>query len=111
MASQTDTILEIARKYLAELRNSGIPIQKAILYGSFAKGTENVDSDIDIALISEIFTNDRFLERRRLVPLRRSIDNRLEPMPFNPKTFAQGGILIDEIKKTGIPVNPKNHNI
>ena len=105
MATQTDTILEIARQYLVKLRNSGIPIKSAILYGSFAKGTENIDSDIDIALISEKFTNDRFLERRRLVPLRRSIDNRLEPMPFNSKTFAQGGILIDEIKKTGITIN------
>ena len=32
-------------------------------------------------------------------PFRCGLDSRIEPMPFTPKDFAEGGILIDEIKK------------
>jgi hypothetical protein len=35
------------------------------------------------------------------VPLRRKIDNRIEPIPFRPEDFHDGGLLVDEIKRTG----------
>ncbi|MDY0302059.1 MAG: nucleotidyltransferase domain-containing protein [Trichlorobacter sp.] len=104
MATSTDTVIEVIKKYLHELNLNGIPINQAFLFGSFVKGTAKEESDIDIALISEAFTGDRFDDRRRIVPLRRNIDNRLEPIPFSPENFASGGILIDEITKTGIRI-------
>lgn len=55
------------------------------------------DSDVDIALISQAFTGDRFEDRRKIVPLRRSINNRIEPLPFTPQDFNEGGNLVDEI--------------
>lgn len=62
------------------------------------------ESDIDIALISEAFTGDRFEDRRWIVPLRRNIDSRIEPIPFKPEDFNDGGILAEEIKKTGVAI-------
>lgn len=50
------------------------------------------------------FSGDRFADRHRIVPLRRGVDSRLEPMPFRPEQFAEGGNLIDEIKRTGVRV-------
>ncbi len=105
MAVTTDAIEEIVESYLQELVNNNIPIQQAIIFGSYAKGNPREESDIDIALVSQAFTGDRFADRRKLIPLRRNIDNRIEPIPFRPKDFSQGGNLVDEIKKTGKKVN------
>jgi predicted nucleotidyltransferase len=61
-------------------------------------------SDIDVAIVSDAFSGDRFEDRRRIVPLRRGIDSRIEPIPLTPEAFASGGNLIDEIKQTGIKI-------
>lgn len=104
MAQATVGIIEAIRRYVRALEEQGIHVDDAILFGSFAKGTAGVESDIDVALISEAFTGDRFDDRRRIVPFRRAIDNRIEPMPFRPERFADGGNLVDEIKKDGIRI-------
>jgi hypothetical protein len=57
-----------------------------------------------VALISNAFTGDRFEDRRRIVPFRRKIDTRIEPIPFRPEDFDDGGMLAEEIKKTGIKI-------
>lgn len=105
MAVATDSIIEAVKKYIRELERNNIPIQEAIVFGSYAKGDPKEESDIDIALVSTAFTGDRFEDRRKIVPLRRKIDNRIEPIPFRPEDFEQGGNLVDEIKKTGKAIN------
>lgn len=104
MATSTDAVIEIIKKYLAELKQHGISVDEAILFGSFVKGTAREESDIDIALISNAFTGDRFDDRRRIIPFRRKIDSRLEPMPFSPAGFISGGALVEEITRTGIRI-------
>lgn len=104
MAQATAAIIETIRRYVRTLEAQGIHVDEAILFGSFAKGTAKDESDIDVALISSAFSGNRFDDRRRIVPLRRSIDGRLEPMPFRPKDFAEGGNLVDEIKRDGIRI-------
>lgn len=101
MAASKDAIIRDIRRYINELAKNGIPVQKVLLFGSWAKGTALEESDVDIALISDIFTGDRFQDRRKIVPLRREINNRIEPIPFNPKSFEMGGILVDEIIRYG----------
>ncbi|MFP4108555.1 MAG: nucleotidyltransferase domain-containing protein [Desulfonatronovibrio sp.] len=105
MASTKDEIIRDVKKYLAELNRHGIPVQKAILFGSWAKGHVSEESDIDIAVISDVFTGDRFEDRRKIVPLRRKINTRIEPIPYSPLSFDSGGHLIDEIKQYGEPVS------
>lgn len=101
MAPSRTSILNLIKKYLQRLKENNIPIHKAILFGSYAKGKPRDESDIDIAIISTAFKGDRYSDRRMIVPFRRGLDSRIEPMPFTPKDFASGGILIDEIKETG----------
>ncbi len=104
MAQATVAVIETVRRYLRTLEQHGVHVDNAILFGSHAKGTAREESDIDVALISEAFSGDRFDDRRRIVPYRRAIDSRIEPMPFRPERFAEGGNLVDEIKKDGIPI-------
>ncbi|MDT8317880.1 MAG: nucleotidyltransferase domain-containing protein [bacterium] len=101
MAVTADFAIDIVKRYIGELRKNGIPIQEAIIFGSYAKGKPREESDIDVALISSSFTGDRFEDRRRIVPFRRGIDSRIEPMPFRPEDYERGGNLVDEIKRTG----------
>jgi len=101
MASSTSSIIKLLRQYLQRLKENNIPVQKAILFGSYAKGETREDSDIDVAVISQVFKGDRFADRRMIVPFRRGLDSRIEPIPFTPKDFATGGVLIDEIKRSG----------
>lgn len=84
MAIATDSIIEKVKRYIEELKKNGIKIRGAIIFGSFAKGTAKEWSDIDVALGSPDFTGDRFEDHRRITPLRRNINRRIEPLPFRP---------------------------
>ena len=104
MASEPVAVTEIVRRYVSALERNGLAIKEAFLFGSHARGTAGPYSDIDVALVSDCFSGDRFEDRRRIVPLRRDIDDRLEPIPFRPEDFENGGILVEEIHRTGVPV-------
>ena len=101
MAYSTTSIISLIKKYINRLKDNNIPVQKVLLFGSYVHGVPKGDSDIDLAVISTAFKGDRFSDRRMIVPFRRGLDSRIEPMPFTPEDFAEGGVLIDEIKKTG----------
>jgi predicted nucleotidyltransferase len=101
MAEVNALAVELAKKFITYLQNQGIKIDSAYLFGSFAKGTEHKWSDIDVAVISSDFSDDRFEEGVRLMILSHDIDNRIEPVPFNPETFIDENPLAWEIKKTG----------
>lgn len=104
---RADQVVILVKRYIAELERNKIPIRKAIIFGSYAKGDAKKESDIDVALVSEAFSGDRFEDRRKIIPLRREIDNRIEPLPFRPEDFENGGILAEEIRKTGVVVSLK----
>ena len=74
MVGQHDSIIDIVKRYVAELEKHHIPVREAILYGSYANGRVREEGDIDVALVSVAFTGDRFEDRRRIVPLRRKSD-------------------------------------
>ncbi len=101
MAYSKAFVINLIRLYIDRLKENNIPVERVLLFGSYMKGTPREDSDIDIAVISSAFKGDRYLDRRRIVPLRRGIDSRIEPIPFTPGDYADGGMLIDEIKSTG----------
>ena len=105
MAVTTDSAIKLVKRYIQELKRNNILIQEAIIFGSYAKGNPKEESDIDVALISTAFTGDRFEDRRKIVPLRRNIDNRIEQIPFWPEDFYDDGSFADEIKKTGKAVD------
>jgi hypothetical protein len=107
MAVKTGSVITIVKRYIEALEKNQIYISEAIIFGSYAKRKAKPESDIDVALISNSFTGDRFEDRRRIIPLRRKIDSRIEPIPFKPEDFNNGGMLAEEIKRTGIKILKK----
>ena len=56
MAVDIEKINKIVSDYVAEVKNA-IPIDRAFLFGSCAKGTATEQSDIDICFFSHDFEN------------------------------------------------------
>jgi uncharacterized protein len=100
------SINNLIRQFLSRISDQGIRIKSAYLYGSYARGTETKWSDIDVAIVSPDISDDRFEERVRLVKTSAVIDSRIEPAPFNTKTFVDEDPLVWEIKKDGILIVP-----
>ncbi len=75
-----------------------------ILFGSYAKGSYNIDSDIDIAVILKDYDN-LMNTQLELMRLRRKIDSRIEPHPIRESDFKEGSPLINEIKSYGEIIN------
>jgi predicted nucleotidyltransferase len=105
MAEIDARVLTKVRLYLEKLRKSGITISKAYIFGSYAKGQADRWSDIDIAIVSPQIGEDRFEERVRLTRMAISVDDRLEPLPFNPETFNDDDPFVKKIKNEGLAVN------
>lgn len=95
--------LNIARIYANTVRDT-FGFIRVILFGSFAKGNYNEDSDIDIAVVLKDYENllDMQLE---LMKLRRKIDSRIEPHPFRESEFNLSNPLVFEIIKYGEEIN------
>lgn len=76
-------------------------VTKIILYGSYAKGTFNKDSDIDVAVVvprtslSDNIINDM----SKLFKLRRNISTDIEPILLIDEDDASG--FLEEISKYG----------
>jgi predicted nucleotidyltransferase len=94
--------LEI-NKYLEDIKNKVVPEispEKIYLFGSFAKNTNQADSDIDVAIIVKSLKDDYFTTNPLLWKLRREIDDRIEPVLFE-QDFDDSGFLA-EIENNGI---------
>src|ERR1035437_4651272 len=95
--------VNIAQRYAGAVKANYNYI-KIILFGSYAKGNYNDDSDIDIAVIFKDYSNliDMQLE---LMRLRRKIDSRIEPHPFRESEFELSNPIVNEIIKYGQEIN------
>ena len=104
MAKVKDTALGIAAEYVKILLGAGIRINKAYLYGSYARNMATEDSDIDIAIISPDLTGDRFEDALFLKRFRMSLDLRIEPLPIRPEDFKEEDPIVSEILRYAIPI-------
>ena len=72
-------VIENIRRFSRELSKQ-ISFKKIILFGSFAKGTADADSDIDIAVIVDSFPGDFLKVTPVLWRIAADIDSRIEPI-------------------------------
>ena len=94
-------IINIAKKYLEYLKKEKFEISSAYLFGSYAKGTNKPESDIDIAFIFNEL-KDEIEMQIELMKLRRKFDLRIEPHPFEKKDLEEENPFLHEILQTGI---------
>ena len=91
------------KKYIKKI-SQYYKIEAVILFGSYAKGTENENSDIDIAVVSDDF-DDIYDCMAILMGMTWDIDARIEPHPIKKKDFdEESDYFIKEVIDTGIKV-------
>ena len=95
----------ISKKFISELTSAGIPVSKAYLYGSYAKGNATSYSDIDICIVSPSFGKDLIDEMVKLRQISRRVDDRIEALPFGIDDINNPyDPLAAEIRRFGQPV-------
>ncbi len=104
MALVSDEIVETLKEFLNMVSNNGLRIERAIIFGSYAKGNADKWSDIDVALVSKDFTGVRFYDRKKLNRCLIKIDSRIEIHPFKPEDFTRDNLFVDQILKDGIEI-------
>src|SRR3990170_4355065 len=103
MAHQRDkkVVYQKIQEYIRLLEENQIKVWRLYLYGSYAKGVFNEDSDIDLAVFLEKEDLDGFEEDAQLMKLRRKVDIRIEPHPFARSDFDETNPYIKEIVESG----------
>jgi predicted nucleotidyltransferase len=94
--------IKLAKKYVKRISNK-YKIENAILFGSFAKGTNHADSDIDIAIIFRS-VGDIIDLQIELMKMRSDDDLLIEPHPFKKSDFNISNPVVAEIIKNGIEI-------
>ena len=105
MGTVPQEVLNITTEYIKKLKQQ-IPVEKAIIFGSYAKGNYAKDSDVDIAIFSPAFENITRVDGVTLLlmqALSYKID--LQPQPFTMKDYIEKTGLVEEILKTGVEIN------
>ena len=98
-------IRTIVSKYIDLLKDEGISVEKAIVFGSFAKGNPKPYSDIDICIVSSQFGKDDFEESVLLARKANEINPLIEPHPYSPQSLSMKyDSLANEIRRYGILV-------
>ena len=92
-------VLKLAKKY-ADIIENEIGSNRVYLFGSYAKGNFNTDSDIDLAVIFKDYDESIDMQLE-LMRLRRNLDSRIEPHQFKEKDFNISNPLAFEILTYG----------
>lgn len=84
------------------LEKKGIPIEKIIMFGSYAKGKAKSYSDLDLCVVSKQFGKNGYDEMVKLMQIMSRIDPMIEPHPYHPKDLLnKWDPLAYEIRKHG----------
>ena len=99
-----ETILNCAKKFIERIRQQGIPVEAAYLFGSWVQGRATEWSDIDLAIVSPVFEGTKFYDRRKLDRAIVEIDTAIHAHPYRPQDFDESNPFVREILRTGIPI-------
>jgi predicted nucleotidyltransferase len=97
---QSEAIIKV-KEYSQLLRNF-FPVEKVYLFGSYAKNTNQEDSDIDVAIVVNNIEGDYFSIHPLLWKLRRQVDDRIEPILIERDN--DKGDFLSEIQRYGIEI-------
>lgn len=93
--------LKISKRYLNRVQNSGLGFSEAWLFGSYARGMQHDNSDIDIAIILKDNVNHTFETEVKLMVFREGDETAIEPHAFTKDEFTSKVPIVREIKKYG----------
>lgn len=104
MAKISDIVYDKVRKFLKLLEENDYKIERAYIFGSYANNKADEWSDIDLAIISDKFEGDRFLDTIALTDFIFQSGGSISPLPFRSEDFKNSLFARDEILKKGILV-------
>jgi predicted nucleotidyltransferase len=97
-------IIGVIQDYLAAVRRSGIRVSRAILFGSYARGAAQPDSDVDILVIAPEFDDPYNKNRVDLLwTLRAQTDSRIEPIAVGERQWREDdtSVIIEMARREG----------
>jgi predicted nucleotidyltransferase len=97
-------VVTVVDRYLAALKDAGIAVEMAVIFGSQARGEAQAWSDIDLLVIAAQF--DAHWDRRvvnLLWQLAARIDSRIEPLPCGSRQWRDddGSAIIEIARREG----------
>ena len=103
MVADNEAVKSIVQKYIADVKKA-MPIDKVYLYGSYAKGTNRKNSDVDICFFSEAFESRRSLDvltELFYLKIKYDKDILIEPNAIPTSELYNDNPFVKEILKTG----------
>lgn len=92
-------VIERVRQY-ADILRGHLDIEQVILFGSYTKDTATEDSDIDVAVVTDIEYENWLEVSANLWKWRRDVDSIIEPHLMY-SGYDRSGFL-EEIRRTGV---------
>ena len=105
MAQIPENINNAVREYISELSKE-IPVQKAVLFGSYANGNYTKDSDVDLAIFSDYFERISRIDGIKflLSRARKYVKMDFQPIPFTYRDYIERDGFAAEVLKEGVEI-------
>lgn len=99
-------ILEAIAHYIQQVRQAGIGVSTAVLFGSYAQGIATEESDIDLIVIAPEFDQRVESQVNLLWELRAFSDPRIEPIACGSRQWLEDDAspILSIARETGIVV-------
>ena len=92
--------IKLSKQYVKKVKRNRIDVLDAWLFGSYAKGNYNTESDIDLALILPE-NSVSFDTNVRLMALRKGNETMIETHTYSQRDFSTNIPIIEQIKQFG----------
>jgi predicted nucleotidyltransferase len=96
--------IRISINYLNKLKSSNIYFSEAWLFGSYAKGSQHDNSDIDIAIVLDESVSLTFDTEIQLMIIRKGEETMIEPHAFSKEEFNNSTPIVKQIIDYGIRI-------
>ncbi len=103
--SSREIALKKAGEFVRICLESGLTIDRAVVFGSSVFGRAHKDSDIDLALVSPDFSRN-FIQNNHLTLEAKIQVPEVEVHAFYPEAFTPRNPLVEEILKSGVVIYP-----
>ncbi|NOU17865.1 MAG: nucleotidyltransferase domain-containing protein [Bacteroidales bacterium] len=97
--------LRISKSYLQRVQSSDLGFSEAWLFGSYAKGNQHENSDIDIAIVLNSNVSHTFETEVKLMVIRKGEETLIEPHAFTKEEFDFSIPIVNQIVKYGVKID------
>ncbi|NIV94101.1 nucleotidyltransferase domain-containing protein [candidate division KSB1 bacterium] len=93
--------IKLSIRYLKRIRANNIKFSDAWLFGSYANGVQDANSDIDLAIVLEDSEKKSFDTEVRLMVIREGEETLIEPHAFTKEEFDVNIPIVNQIMRNG----------